>query len=70
VPRFASVARRATWLLGPAVAAFLVANLVDWTWHLAGASAVFALALGGLLGADEGRARPTMRTSRTLPVRR
>jgi hypothetical protein len=48
----------AAWLLGPAVAAFLVANLVDWTWHLAGAAAVWALALGGLLAADEGRARP------------
>jgi O-antigen ligase len=39
----------ALWLLGPAVAAFLLSNLVDWTWHLAGAGAVFALALGGLL---------------------
>jgi O-antigen ligase/polysaccharide polymerase Wzy-like membrane protein len=38
------------WLLGPAVAAFLAANLVDWPWHLAGLGAVWALALGGLIG--------------------
>ncbi len=38
----------ALWLLGPAVAAFLLSNLVDWPWHLAGAGAVFALALGSL----------------------
>jgi O-antigen ligase len=39
---------RALWLLGPAVAAFLLANLVDWAWHLAGVGALAALALGGL----------------------
>jgi hypothetical protein len=39
----------AAWLLGPAVAAFLLANLVDWPWHLAGAGAVFAVALGSLI---------------------
>lgn len=38
----------ALWLFGPAVAAFLLSNLVDWSWHLAGAGALFALALGGL----------------------
>lgn len=38
----------ALWLLGPMAAAFLISNLVDWTWHLAGVGAVFALALGGL----------------------
>jgi hypothetical protein len=41
----------AGWLLGPAVLAFLAANLVDWPWHLAGAGAVWALALGGVLAA-------------------
>jgi O-antigen ligase len=46
---------RATWLLGPAAVAFLASNLVDWTWHLAGAGAVWALAVGGLAGA---RAHP------------
>lgn len=40
----------AAWLLGPAAAAFLVANLVDWPWHLAGSGAVWALALGAMLG--------------------
>jgi O-antigen ligase/polysaccharide polymerase Wzy-like membrane protein len=38
----------ALWLLGPAAAAFLLANLVDWPWHLAGVGALAALALGGL----------------------
>jgi O-antigen ligase len=42
---------RAAWLLGPAVAAFLAASLVDWPWHLAGSGALCAAALGGLLGA-------------------
>jgi hypothetical protein len=41
----------ALWLLGPAVGAFLVANLVDWPWHLAGCGAICALALGALLAA-------------------
>lgn len=39
------------WLFGPAVAGFLVTNLVDWPWHFAGAGAVFAGALGGLIPA-------------------
>jgi O-antigen ligase len=38
-------------LFGPAVGAFLVANLVDWPWHLAGAGAIWALAAGALAGA-------------------
>jgi len=38
----------ALWLLGPAVAAFLLSNLVDWTWHLAGVGALFAVAVAGL----------------------
>jgi hypothetical protein len=39
---------RATWLLGPASAAFLLAGLLDWPWHLAGAGAVWALATGAI----------------------
>jgi O-antigen ligase len=35
-------------MLGPAAAAFLVASLVDWPWHLAGAGAAWAIAAGGL----------------------
>jgi hypothetical protein len=46
------------WLLGPAVAGFLVSNLVDWSWHLAGAGALFALALGGLVSARRPALRP------------
>ena len=40
----------AAWLLGPAVLAFLAANLFDWPWHVPAAGAVFALALGALAG--------------------
>lgn len=39
------------WLLGPAVAAFLLANLVDWPWHLAGLGAAWAVAAGGIVAA-------------------
>lgn len=42
----------ALWLLGPAVAVFLVSNLVDWPWHLAGVGGVFAIALGSLAAAS------------------
>jgi len=38
------------WMLAPAAAAFLVANLIDWPWHLAGCGAVWAAALGALSG--------------------
>lgn len=41
------------FLLGPGVIGFLIANLVDWPWHLAGVGAVWAVALGGLLACDE-----------------
>jgi O-antigen ligase len=40
------------WLVAPAVAAFLVANLVDWPWHLAGIGALWALALGGCIALE------------------
>lgn len=43
------------WIYGPAVAAFLLANLVDWSWQFAGLGAGFAVALGGLIAAG---ARP------------
>lgn len=42
---------RAAWLLGPAAAAFLIASLVDWPWHLSGAGAVWSIGLGALAGA-------------------
>ena len=48
-------ASRAGWLLGPAVVAFLAASLVDWPWHLAGSGAVWAAALGGIVGQPRGR---------------
>lgn len=38
-------------LLGPLVAVFLAANLVDWTWRLAGFGAAWAVGLGALVGA-------------------
>ena len=45
-------ARLAVWLLGPAVAVFLIANLVDWPWHLTGLGAAWACALGGCLAVN------------------
>jgi O-antigen ligase len=48
----------AAWLLAPAVAAFPLANLLDWPWALAGTGALWAVALGGLLGwREQARAR-------------
>jgi hypothetical protein len=58
---------RAAWLLGPAVLAFLAAGLVDWPWHLAGSGAVWAAALGGVVGAS---ANPTGVPSPPPPPRR
>ena len=34
---------------GFGAAAFLVASLVDWPWHLAGSGAIWALCVGALL---------------------
>jgi O-antigen ligase len=42
---------RAAWLCGPAAGAFLAASLLDWPWHLAGSGAVWAAALGAIVGA-------------------
>jgi len=36
------------WLLAPTVGCFLLANLVDWPWHLVGMGAFWAAAAGGL----------------------
>ena len=41
----------AVWLVGPLVIAFLVSNLLDWTWHLAGLGAAWAAACGALTAA-------------------
>jgi hypothetical protein len=38
------------WLLAPCVVVFLASNLVDWTWHLAGLTALWAAAAGALQG--------------------
>jgi O-antigen ligase len=37
-------------LLGATVVIFLISNLVDWTWHLAGLGALWAASVGGLAG--------------------
>lgn len=37
-------------LLGATVVAFLASNLIDWTWHLAGLGALWAVCAGGLAG--------------------
>ena len=39
----------AAWLLAPAVAAFPLANLLDWPWALTGTGVLWAVAVGGLL---------------------
>jgi O-antigen ligase len=49
----------AAWLLGPAVLAFLAANLFDWPWHVPASGAVFALALGALAGVRGPRRGPS-----------
>jgi O-antigen ligase len=41
--------RPGAWLVVPAVAAFLAANLVDWEWYLPLAGAAWALALGAVV---------------------
>jgi hypothetical protein len=46
---WAARASWAGWLLGPAVVAFPVSNLIDWPWHMAGAGAIWAAALGGVV---------------------
>jgi len=43
--------RASAVLLGPAVLAFLAANLLDWPWHLAGCGVAWAIAVGGVLAA-------------------
>ncbi|HYH59052.1 MAG TPA: O-antigen ligase family protein [Thermoleophilaceae bacterium] len=43
-------ASHAAWLFGPGVVAFLVANLLDWPWHLAGMGAIWAVGCGALAG--------------------
>jgi O-antigen ligase len=47
--REARPTNQAAWLLAAAVAAFPLANLLDWPWALTGAGALWALAAGGLL---------------------
>jgi O-antigen ligase len=53
----------AAWLLGPAVIAFLVANLFDWPLHLPAADAIFALALGALAAGSVTRPSRIRRSS-------
>lgn len=44
------------WLFGVGAVVFLVSNLVDWPWHLAGLGAVWAVCLGGIVAVAGGRA--------------
>jgi hypothetical protein len=37
------------WLVAPGVAAFMLANLVDWEWHLPLSGVVWALGLGAVI---------------------
>lgn len=41
------------WILAPTVALFMIANLVDWPWHLAGLGAIWAAASGALSAATD-----------------
>ena len=50
----------AAWLLAPAVAAFPLANLLDWPWALTGTGVLWAVAVGGLLGGAGVRAEPNV----------
>lgn len=43
----------ALWLLGPMIAAFLVSNLLDWTWQLAALGGIWAAASGALTAAPD-----------------
>lgn len=45
------------YLLVPMVAAFPLANLLDWPWHLLGAGVVWAVAAGGLVAASASSGR-------------
>ncbi len=51
VARAVFTRRRASgaWVLIPAVAAFPLANLLDWPWELTGSGVLWAIAAGGLL---------------------
>jgi O-antigen ligase len=55
---------RYAWLVAPGVAAFMLANLVDWQWHLPLSGAIWALGLGAVVAlagtarADERGASP------------
>jgi O-antigen ligase len=53
-----AMGNRAVWLLAPAVAAFPLANLLDWPWALTGVGVLWAVALGGLLSAQGASAEP------------
>jgi hypothetical protein len=46
------------WLLAPAVAAFPLANLLDWPWALTAVGVLWAVAVGGLLAARGAAAEP------------
>jgi O-antigen ligase len=48
-------------LLGPGAAAFLVASLVDWPWHLAGSGAVWALCVGALIPFSSQQSAPALK---------
>ena len=50
----------ALWLAGVGVVAFLLSNLVDFPWHLAGTGAVWALGLGVVIAADRSRGSPKL----------
>jgi O-antigen ligase len=57
-------------LLGPMCGFFLISNLVDWTWHLAGLGAIWAAATGAVLAASSsGDPPPSARSAPQQPQR-
>jgi O-antigen ligase len=54
------------WLLVPYAAAFPLANLLDWPWHLLGAGVLWAVAIGGVSLYPE----PSAATSPRSPAER
>jgi hypothetical protein len=44
----------ALWLLGPGIGVFLLFNLLDWSWHVAAAGGLWAIALGAVCGQSLG----------------
>jgi hypothetical protein len=61
---------RRVWLVRPGVAAFMIANLVDWEWHLPLSSAVWALQLGAVIALSPSPSPSKSPSQAPVPARR